>query len=253
MPKKVLDIKEKSDPKTESVKTNAPATTQTLISGLLIVSLAAFGWSFWSYQNVKKDLAILKDPQLASELSQKETSELIGKLSKLMVVPADRDPVVAVINDVEMLAATQDFYVPAHNGDKLIMFQDSRKAVIYDEDDNRIVNVGPIYFDNGDGATSTDPAIVADRLNIELRNGSTTQGVAVDLRDRLQANYAFNIIKMAKAGKTDYSGFTLVDKTNGSKNSLVESLQKELGATVVKDVPSGEPNTTAEILIIVGN
>lgn len=253
MPKKVLDIKDKVDPKSEITANSSTSTTQGLITGLLVVSLVAFGWSFYNYQSIKKEVAILKDPQLASELSQKETAELIAKLSKLMVVPADKDPVVAVINDVEMLAATQDFYVPAHNGDKLIMFQDSRKAVIYDEDDNRIVNVGPIYFDNGDGATSTDPAVVSDRLNIELRNGSSASGTAISLRDRLQANYAFNVIKMAKANKTDYSGFILVDKTNGSKNSLVESLQKELGATVVKEVPTGESNTVAEILIIAGN
>lgn len=247
MAKKVMSM---PDDKQASPK-RSNSLTNTLLLALLVVAVGAFAWSFWSYQNVKQEVAVLKDPQLASELNQKQTEELLSKVSKLLVLPNERQPVVATINDVETLASTQDFYALANNGDKLIIFQNARKAVIYDEDDNKIVNVGPIFVNNAEG----EPQAVtpeADRLTIELRNGSADAGSSIAVRDRLLANYTFNVTKLGKTAKPDYTGYIIVDNTNGSKATMLEALQKELGATVVKEAPDGEADPRAEVLVIVG-
>ena len=223
----------------------------TLLWLFLLIALAGFGWSFYSYQSVKKEVQILKDPQLASQLSEQQTKALLEKLSKLIILPADPNPVVAVINDVEALAADQDFYKDANNGDKVILFQKDSKAIIYNEEANRLVNVGPIYFNNADG-TPQAAVNAADRLNIELRNGTSQAGGTTAVRDQLVKNYAFNVTRLGKAAKSDYTGYVLVDGTDGSKASLIESLQKELGATVVKEVPTGEADLKTEVMIIVG-
>lgn len=230
----------------------APKTgSNALLLLLLVLAIAAFAWSFWSYQSVKQEVAVLKDPQLASKLNEQQTAALLEKVGKLLVLPNEKNPVVAVINDVETLASTQDFYAGASNGNKLIIYQGSRKAIIFDEEKNIVVNVGPIFFNNSDGQT-TEPAPATDRISIELRNGTTTAGATLPIRDRLIANYAFNVTKLGKAAKTDYSGYILVDNTNGSKSAILEALQKELGATVVKESPAGEADPKTEVLIIVG-
>ena len=236
----------KNQPSTRGSRGNA---TNFLLWALLVVAIAAFAWSFFNYQTVKKEIEVLKDPNLASQLNQQQTEALLEKVGKLMVLPSEKNPVVATINDVETLASTQDFYAPANNGDKLIIFQTSRKAVIYDEDDNKIVNVGPIFFSDDAAAV---PTTQADRLTIELRNGSANSGAATSIRDRLMANYSFNVTKLGKAANTNYTGYTLVDTTNGAKPDLIQALQKELGAQVTTTAPEGEAAPRAEILVIIG-
>lgn len=217
----------------------------------LAIALAGFGWSFYSYQSVKKEVAVLKDPQLASKLSEQQTKALLEKISKLILLPSDPNPVVAVINDVESLAADQDFYKDAHNGDKVVIFQSDSKAIIYDENANRLVNVGPIYFNDAQGNSQAAPNSEG-RVTIELRNGTSENGSTTTVRDELIKNHAFNVVRLAKAARSDYQGYTLVDNTDGSKQNLIADLQKALGATVVKDVPTGESDPKTEVLIIVG-
>jgi hypothetical protein len=234
-----------------SNSTNSSAgMRQALLWALLAIVLAASAWSFYNYYTASHQLAILKDPKLASEVNKKQTAELLNKLKLLLVLPNDKNPVVATINDVEKLATTQDFYRMAHNGDKLIIFTASRKAVIFDEKANKVVNVGPIFFNNADTESRvTNPA---DKLQIEIRNGTTNTGAATSLRDRLKSNESFSVVRLGKAAKNNYSSTVLVDRTDGSKASLLEALQKELGAIVVKEVPTGEADARNEILIIVG-
>lgn len=225
--------------------------TNALLIALLVLAVAGFAWSYINYQAAQKKIAVLTDPKLASELNQKQTEVLLEKLGKLMDLPAEKNPIVATINDVETLAATQDFYTNAHNGDKLLIFSQSRKAIIYDENRNVLVNAGPIFY--SDPAANAQPQRAADRVTIDLRNGSTVADLAVKTRDQLKTTFAFNILRIAKAAKTDYTTTTLIDLTDGSKGQMVADLQKALGANVVKQMPNGEAETKAEIVVILGS
>lgn len=222
----------------------------TLMWVLLLVVLVGFAWSFISYLTTARQLAGLTNSNLANRLSKQQTEQLLGKVSKLMTLPKDRNTIVASITDVETLAATQDFYLQAHNGDKLIIFPASKKAVIYDEDDNRIVNVGPISFNNPE--TAQKVAAAENRLEIEIRNGTTNSGAGIRVRDQLKTNASFNITALRKAAKTDYSDTIIVDTTGGKKADMVAALQKALGARVVTSIPEGEATPRSEIVIIVG-
>lgn len=224
--------------------------TSTLLWGLLVVGLIAFGWSYYNYYQTSHKLAVLTDPKLASQLNEKQTAALLAKISQLIVLPKDKNPIVATIKNVETLAGKESFYTYAHNGDKLVIFQASRKAVLYDETNNRIVNSGPIFFNSADAEKKATAQ--SDRLAIEIRNGSTNSSAGVTLRDKLEANYSYNVVRLGKAAKNTYDSTILVDNTDGTKADLVAALQKELGATVAKEAPQGEAAPKNEILIIVG-
>ncbi len=79
----------------------------------------------------------------SKEDNKKETDRIRGKVSKLMSLPGDEAPVLATIDDVSKLK-NQPFFKDAKNGDKLLMFPKMKKAVIYREKENRLINVGPI-------------------------------------------------------------------------------------------------------------
>lgn len=241
-----------------ATKTDSKPTVRTidrLLPIFLIISVIALAVSFWAFWQSKQKLSVLTNPDQASELNAEQTAQLLEKVKLLAVLPNEPTPVVATINDVETLASRQAFYKDAHNGDKLIVFARSRKAIIFDEKNNRIVNIGPIFYTDAEGNNQTTPLSQEGKLNIDLRNGSNTKDKGVTMRDKLMPNGSFVISKLAKAANSNYSGITLVDLVAGdAKNDLIQALAKELGAvTITQQVPDGETAPNAEVLVILGN
>lgn len=138
--------------------TNGISTTdfkQKGVSSLVIVMLvfsivvAGFGaWSFYSYQQVKKEIIILSTIEGQKALQEKEVSELISAVGKLLVLPEGEEPIVATISDITVLADKQPFFEKASNGDKILVYTQAGKAIIYSPERNIIINVGEVVVDN---------------------------------------------------------------------------------------------------------
>ena len=138
--------------------TNGINTTdfkQKGVSSLVIVMLvfsivvAGFGaWSFYSYQQVKKEIIILSTIEGQKALQEKEVSELISAVGKLLVLPEGEEPIVATISDITVLADKQPFFEKASNGDKILVYTQASKAIIYSPERNIIINVGEVVVDN---------------------------------------------------------------------------------------------------------
>lgn len=90
------------------------------------------------------------------ELSQEEIAALVVRVGKLIQLPANEDPLVATIVDVESLVATQPFYSGAQNGDMLLIYSSASKAIIYSPSRNMLVNVGPIVIDDAQQTETAD-------------------------------------------------------------------------------------------------
>ena len=80
------------------------------------------------------------------EQVRKESQSLISEVSKIMVLP-DEEPAIFVVQDPNQLIAQQLFFKGAEKGDKLMVFQKAGKAVLYSPSKNKIINVGPVTFD----------------------------------------------------------------------------------------------------------
>lgn len=238
-------------------KSNAdsqPSRIGILLPVLLGVAIIAFIASYWGYAQTRKQISILTNPNQATELTAAQTEELLAKVSKLINLPDEKSPAVATINDVETLSAQQDFYKDANNGNKLIVFARARKAVIYDEKNNIIVNMGPVFYTDKDGKAQPASLIEDGRITIDLRNGSQTKDLGVTNRDKLSTNHAFNVTHLAKAANGNYKGNIIFNNLkNGAKSDLVAALAKELNATVVTKLPDGEAAATTEVVVILGS
>lgn len=69
----------------------------------------------------------------------------IAAVAQKIILPKDQKPPrVAVISDPDALTQEQDFYRGAEAGDVLMIFEGSRRAIIYSPRRDIIVNVGPI-------------------------------------------------------------------------------------------------------------
>ena len=117
------------------------ATTEgvkKLIPYLLTVAVlisAGFSVYFWNEAR-----ALKKNPQRAA---QEETLKLIGAISKLIVLPEGENPTIATVTDPEALRS-QPFFAKAQTGDKVLIYTNVRKAILYSPTQNKIVEVAPI-------------------------------------------------------------------------------------------------------------
>lgn len=213
---------------------------------LFLIALAGFAWSFWRYWSIKQEVRFLSTPQGQQELSKQEVEKVVSAVGKLIVLPADKQPSVATIQDVVSLAKEQPFFTGAENGDKLLLYPD--KAIIYSVKNDKLVNVGPVYNQNAQSAVAPS-AQKAVKLSVEVRNGSEKVGAGRALADALAAKGLYDIKEVTNASKTVYSKTILVNLANKD----VSALEKELGVKAVKEMPDGEAATGADALIIVGN
>ncbi|MBU0546315.1 LytR C-terminal domain-containing protein [Patescibacteria group bacterium] len=219
---------------------------------LFLIAVAGFAWSYNGYVQTRKELALLSDPNAKEEVSKKETEQLVESLKKLVVLPEDETPTVATITDAAAMAKEQPFYKDAHNGDKLLVYMQARKAYIYDPNRNILVNIGPIYIDDQAQAPSTSTP-EAKMLNVEVRNGSNTPGKGTLLAIELKKDPNITVLSASNADNKDYQGILIVDLSGGAKAGEISALADSLEAKVVSVVPSGERASSAEVLVIAGN
>jgi len=112
---------------------------------IALIAITGFAWSFKKYIEAKKEIINLTSIEAQREMAQKEVQKLLEKVGKLIILPDDEEPTVATITDIEALRQEQSFYKDAQNGNKVLIYMQAKKAIIYDEERNILVNVGPIF------------------------------------------------------------------------------------------------------------
>lgn len=75
-----------------------------------------------------------------------ETQQVIRLVGKHFELPTTEQPTVAKIQDKSKIA-DQQFFVRAHNGDYLLLYNNEKLALIYRRSTDKLINVGPISFD----------------------------------------------------------------------------------------------------------
>ncbi len=114
---------------------------------MILLVVAGFGTAFYYYTQVNKTV----DPQQAT---QEEKAALIAAISKLMVLPENEDPTVATVSDPELLK-NQPFFANAKKGDKVLIYTNAKKAILYDPVSNKILEVAPVSLGTPPTATES--------------------------------------------------------------------------------------------------
>src|SRR3989338_9841071 len=122
---------------------------QNVLMILAVVAVVALGSTFYFYS----EYSALKNPDKST---QEETAKLIAQVGKLMVLPEGETPTAATVSDPEKLKS-QPFFAKAKKGDRVLIYANARKALLYDPESNRIVEVAPINIGQPTGE-STPPA-----------------------------------------------------------------------------------------------
>ncbi len=122
-----------------------PKKIYCIIIGILIILFfSAAGLATYFYKRAvycaKQFDELKENPQ---KFVQEEIKNLIAKVGKLVVLPEGEQPTIATVNDPEALK-NQPFFANAKKGDKVLIYTNAKKAILYDPVNNKIVEIAPI-------------------------------------------------------------------------------------------------------------
>ncbi|OGY88929.1 MAG: hypothetical protein A2677_02050 [Candidatus Komeilibacteria bacterium RIFCSPHIGHO2_01_FULL_52_14] len=130
-----------ADTRSTTVQKSSGTRYPIVVIVLLLLAIGSGAMAF-SY---KSQLQALKaNPQKAA---QEETRELIARVGKLIVLPSDEEPTIATVADPEKLK-DQPFFAKAKAGDRVLIYTNARKAILYDPVSNKIIEVAPVNIGN---------------------------------------------------------------------------------------------------------
>lgn len=217
---------------------------------LLLVVAAAPGYYF--YTEYSKAQLQLKNPTKAAQMELEET---IKKVSKHILLPNEA-PTMATVSDVSKLKE-QVFFANAKNGDKVLIFSQSKKAVLYRPENDILVEVSALEVAEKKAAVpTTTPTVKSAQIvpvKVAIYNGTTTAGLGGEIEEEITAKLDnVSVSDVANAGKRDYVRSIVIDISGKSKET-VTSLSKLLKAPIT-NLPNTEKKPAgADILIIIGD
>ncbi len=97
-----------------------------LIAIFLILSLVVF---YFINKNAKKE--------------DFSVEEVVSMVDKLIVLPKDEIPTIATVTK-ENIIKEGGFFEGAKVGDKVLIYPNARKAVLFDIEANKVINIAPL-------------------------------------------------------------------------------------------------------------
>lgn len=216
----------------------------------IFVVLLAIGGIVTSIYYFKQYSALKANPNLEA---QREIKSLVNALGRLMELPADETPTVATVLDIEKLK-DQPFFAKAQNGDKLLAYTKTMRAILYRPSANKIINVAPLVIDQKKQGGVGDTKPVSQSLTnpqIAYYNGTETAGMSSQAEKLIKNKYPNSKTTiLTNAVKKDYQENLIID-LSGKFSDEAREIASLLGGKVVS-MPEGEAVPSADILIISG-
>lgn len=105
-----------------------------------LILLAVAGYFFWQYQDLRNN---------PERVTKQEIAVITQDLAKLIDLPDGETPTLATIEDASKFD-NQQFFVDAQNGDKILIYTEAKKVILYRQSNNRIINIGSIAITTSD-------------------------------------------------------------------------------------------------------
>lgn len=219
---------------------------QYIIAGVLVI--AAIVPSVYFYMQYRSAQSRLANPNMVAE---EEVKKIIAKVGKLMILPSEETPTVATVNDKEKLK-NQPFFAQSENGDKVLIYTNAKKAVLYRPSIDKIIDVAPVNIGASESAATVANATPSPKpVTFVLRNGTNIVGLTKTYESKLVAKVpGADVVDRENAENAGYTKSFLVD-VSGNNAAQATQLAQLLGLTV-SPLPAGESTPSSDFLIILG-
>jgi hypothetical protein len=215
---------------------------------IIVILIVAALPSYYYYNQYQKAQALLQNPKASASA---EVGDLVNKVGKLIELPVNEAPTIATVSDVSKLS-DQAFFAKARNGDKVLIFTQSKEAILYRESINKIIQVAPVNL--GSGASGTPAAALVPTvasITIAIYNGTATVGLANKAESAITQALTNASITTKGDAKGNYTKTQVID-LSGNQAAASTQVAKLLGGSVSSFVPDGEAKAGADILVILG-
>ena len=116
---------------------------KVVVPVIAVVAIIAAGYLYSQVRVLKQN------PQA---VAQKEVADLVAKVGRLVVLPEGESPTVATVSDPEALK-DQAFFAKAVQGDKVLIYAQAKKAVLYSVSLKKVIDVAPLNIGNTKAVT----------------------------------------------------------------------------------------------------
>lgn len=195
----------------------------------LVIAIASIAFATYQYNETQK----LKTSDGQKQVAEDEAKVLKEKVAKLTLLPKET-PTVATISDITKLK-DQAFFNGAKNGDKVLIFTEARKAIIYRESENKIINQGPIAV-TSDNADTKGVAVLASL------NGSSTDAAN-------KARSVQGVTVAESKAKKNYTK-TQVVAVDAASADKAKEIATAVGGEVINSIPSGETAPAGAAIVV---
>ncbi len=149
---------------------------RTLLVLVVVLALVGFGgWSFYNYKQSQKEVLRLSTVEGQQEISEQKLEDLLARVKSHMILPEGEEPVVATISDVESLKKDNPFFEEAQDGDKVIVYVEARKAIVYSPERDLIVTVGPVVTEDNQEKVKQQSQAPKEKIEEEEREEEKTK------------------------------------------------------------------------------
>lgn len=212
---------------------------------VIIIALAALAFMIYKNPAILGPLQGFKvgPVSLPKADPNEEAKRVAAQVGKLIKLPDGETPTVVSVVDITKLS-DQPFFRNGKNGNKLLIFPTSGRAILYDPKANLIIEVGPLINNN--------PATQQQTARIALKNGTGVAGLTNKVEGTIRKSFpAANIVSKDNANNTSYDK-TIVIALNDAARVAADNLAKAMNASV-SNLPAGEDRPAGvEILVIIG-
>jgi hypothetical protein len=112
----------------------------TALGLVTLIVIVGIGFLFHGYVSAKNDIKRLSNP---SEASKQESKDLVDRAGRLVELPKNEEPTIATVKDVSKLQS-QPFFKNAQNGDKVLIYTQSKRAVLYRASTDKVIESAPV-------------------------------------------------------------------------------------------------------------
>jgi hypothetical protein len=230
-----------------------------LVIVILVIIIAAAGSGGYYFSQTQKGQSIFAPFKSASD---DQLESVVSQVGKLMVLP-NETPQLATVSDVTKLA-NQPFFTHAQNGDKVLIYQNAKKAILYRPSVNKIIEVAPVNIPSSTPvavntnpsvtpSTSLSPTPTSQPVKIVILNGTNTVGLTKQVESSLNGKVNnIDVVDRTNAKDNTYNQTIVVVLNSGSKKTA-QSIADALNAKV-EPLPKDETKpANADILIIAGS
>ena len=230
------------------MKLNAKILLTIVLIIALLGSIGAAIYFYKQYSNVKNSNA------------QAELTDLKSKLAAHMMLPSE-EPTLATVTDKSKLEG-QPFFQGAENGDKVLIFTQAKRAVLYRPSSDRIIDVVPVNVTQPVNPSeqegiqqdaNTDEQSNAGSTSIAILNTTGRDGLGAQVEQQIQDGKVGTISTTVNdnyQGKRYYDQ-TVVVSVNEASRPVAEKIAKLLGVTVTT-LPVEESKPSSDVAVFLG-